>query len=174
MRRFIVVLLAALGIASGAPGLAFAEPYPPVVPGEVSAAVITAGQTVTFTAQGFAPNELITITVTNTGSAAGAAPMTFQTTASATGTVSYTIPLTKPGTYLIVAQGAISGSTASATVSVQAAAPVVATTAAAQMPVTGTDGHLLTTQVVTALIAIALGAGLLFLVVRRRQRGRQA
>jgi LPXTG-motif cell wall-anchored protein len=130
------LLIALFAAAAMAPTAAQAVPYPADPPAaEVSDGTVEPGGAVTFSGNGFLPFERITIDIDYgaTDSAAAARPAAadgfflaaahsqlavITTTADANGSFSIQVPLSQAGTATLVATGATSGVSVSATVEV--------------------------------------------------------
>ncbi len=143
-----IAAVALAGILTLSAGTVAAQAAPsdyPAAPGAtVSAGTVAPGQAVVFSGSGFAPGEIIDITVTMTSPIAGgaigsvggvsmsvpmivkAAPVSLTTTAAADGSFSSNVLLEQTGTYTLTARGRTSGVTVSQVVKVVAAAGTAA------------------------------------------------
>ncbi|MFF1881310.1 LPXTG cell wall anchor domain-containing protein [Pseudarthrobacter sp. NPDC058196] len=126
MKKTLAALALAGSIALVGSAPAMAATYPALPPAAgVSDGTVAPGETFVFTAQGFLPNETVTITITvvTTGAAnAGGtavsakipvyqAPQTLTATADAQGKISVPLAISEAGTYSVTAKGNTSGVT---------------------------------------------------------------
>jgi hypothetical protein len=181
MRRIQLAVLVAVALVLGAPAIAQAlPPYTPADSVKVDTPTTTPGGQVRLVATGFTGGETVVIAVSSTAAAAGvAAPRAVAaagqtTTADPTGRIDVLVPVGNAiGTVTITATGLTSNVQAVTTVQVVQSLPIsvpeAGGTPAGGMPVTGTNGRLLLWQVLLAVAAIGLGAGLLVVTTRRRK-----
>ncbi|QCB96549.1 LPXTG cell wall anchor domain-containing protein [Arthrobacter sp. PAMC25564] len=194
-----LTLAGSIALIGAGPSLA-ADNYPAApVQGQVSDGTVAPGQTFTFSGQGFTPGESIQVTATLTGTpqaiggsfSGGAsmavpakitlplAPLTFTTTADASGNFALPLGLPADGTYTLTAVGLTSGKTVTATVTVDAAAAGTGTGLANTGGTAGGTANsgpaLANTGADTSLVlwslvgAGALAAGITSVVVVRRR-----
>lgn len=193
IRRLLIPLAMATAAAIGAPSIAQAQPYPPTEPViTVNTGTVVVGGTVIVNADGFEPNEEVSVDVTyggtggGTGGGAGLAPAAYQVdvkplaqakaaaaakrameivtivTADANGHVTVTVRLTQTGFATITLTGLVSGLSASVTVLV---VPV--------LPITGAAaGGLLMRQAVIGAGATVAGVLLVWFAIAWRRRSR--
>jgi hypothetical protein len=183
--------LLAGGAALAWPTVASAQPYPAGPPDlTVDTAAVTPGSRATVTGAGFLPFEVIDVQVTNAGNAPRATlfmPADTQVRADALGRFTASGTATRPGTVTITATGQTSGVVVTTTLVVLAPAQGGSGGQSGgqgggngggqgggqggSLPVTGTDGGVLLTQVLVGAFALVVGIGLAWLSVRRRRRG---
>lgn len=197
LKKSLAALALASTVALAASAPAMAVDYPAPAPGTVSSSTVTVGGTVVFSGTGFTPGETITVTISFTPAAQGAAapgtsngvamavpgalPLAPTTTtvnavANSSGAFSTNVTLNAAGTYQLTAVGATSGHTVTATVVATGVSGAgLANNGGAGLANTGTG--LANTGVDSSLILWGLvGAGALVagttsvVVVRRRAK----
>lgn len=202
MKKILASLALAglLTLSAGAVAAQAAPEYPAEAPSTITDTVVVPGQAVTFEGSGFAPGETILVTATQTSAVAGGAigsvgggvsmskplivkavaPVTFTTTASASGTFSIPVALSSTGTWTLTAVGQTSGTTATQVVKVVATLPGSGTGSDSGNNVAADNkGGLANTGIDTGVVvwslvgAGALAAGVGTVVVSRR-RSRQS
>lgn len=181
-----VVLM--LGALATWPARVAAQPYPPGPPEiQVETGTPTAGGTVTVRATGFYPGEKVKIFV-NFGPVArhGGVPVgtpAITAIADANGTIEVEVPLGQAGTATITAVGAQSGRVTYTVVTVEPALSPTRAGAEATagevppvggLPITGTGGGGLASQVLIGVLALLAGLALVWTSVRWRRRVRAA
>ena len=197
--RIVALFAATAAAVLVMPGIAHAEPYPAGPPASsVSDGVVSDGGTVVFSGKGFDPYEDIRISVSYGSSDSAAADrtgaggfypaamelarrVTLSTTATAAGTFSISVPLSRVGTATLRATGLSSGVTVAESVKVLAEdsseepddsddsndAGDADDTAA--LPRTGPGGTPMLIALVAGTGAVLLGTALLLLVRGRRR-----
>jgi len=157
IKKALIVLALAGGLALAAPMAASADPYAPIPDG--GTATIAPGGTVTFQFLGFDPNETVTFTLSGENSAGLtlAGSISLAKPASGSGTVLFSVTSSTSGTFTGQAVGATSGHTVHMTVIAQAA-----------LPSTGVADP--TPAILVAGTAVVLGAGAIAGAVAIRRR----